>query len=580
MKLRVAEDLALPLDAVTQTFGVLGIRGSGKSNSAAVLAEQMILAKLPVVVVDPVGCWWGLRSSRDGKGPGLSLPIFGGRHGDVPLERAAGGLIADLVTENRLSCVVDTSEFSEGDKIRFLTDFAERLYRKNEEPVHLVLEESDDYLPQRPFRDQARCLRAFENIVRRGRARGLGITLVTQRSASVNKSVLTQVETLIVHRTTSPQDRKAIEGWIEYHGQSKELLESLPGLRDGETWVWSPHWLGKLQRVQMFQRSTFDSAATPKHREGHRPGATLADVDLGQIQERMAATIERAKQEDPRELRRQVADLRSQLAKTKAEAPAPLVTKVEVPVVRKGELARLEKMVERLDAIRDRMAQAQQVMVSEVGRLADAIVKVACPPMKVGIQSVHNLPGGIEVVRREVPKATLARSASRPTPPDGEDLTGPERRILEALAWMESIGQEDTDQAAAAFLAGYTVGGGAWNNPRGRLHTRGLVEYRSGGRLALTEAGRKLTQAPDAPLTTEELQVRVLDRLPGPERKLLRVLLEAYPQSISNEELAAKAGYAMGGGAYGNPRGRLRSLGLIEYKGKGMVMAKSLLFLE
>jgi hypothetical protein len=71
-----------------------------------------------------------------------------------------------------------------------------------------------------------------------------------------------------------------------------------------------------------------------------------------------------------------------------------------------------------------------------------------------------------------------------------------------------------------------------------------------------------------------------MERLPGPERKLLRVLLEAYPTPISNEDLAAKAGYADGGGAFNNPRGRLRSLGLIDYPDKGMVVARPLLFLE
>jgi len=248
-KLRISPELSLPPEAVTQTFGVLAVRGAGKTNTAVVMAEEMYAAELPFVVVDPVGAWWGLRSSASGKGPGLALPIFGGRHGDVPLEKTGGQLVADIVVDERLSCVLDVSEFSETDKIRFLIDFAERLYRRNEDPLHLFLEEADDYAPQRPMREQARLLRAFENIVRRGRARGLGITMISQRSAALNKNLLTQIETLIAMRTTSPQDRKAIEGWVEYHGQAKELLESLPSLADGEAWVWSPHWLGQLERV-------------------------------------------------------------------------------------------------------------------------------------------------------------------------------------------------------------------------------------------------------------------------------------------------------------------------------------------
>src|SRR5438132_3788508 len=102
MKLRVADDLQLPADAVTMTFGILAIRGAGKSNLAAVMAEEMFAAHLPFVVVDPVGSWHGLRSSADGQSPGLPIAIFGGRHGDVPLDRSGGNLIADLVAERRL----------------------------------------------------------------------------------------------------------------------------------------------------------------------------------------------------------------------------------------------------------------------------------------------------------------------------------------------------------------------------------------------------------------------------------------------------------------------------------------------
>lgn len=103
--LHLSPDLAIPDGAVTQTFGILAVRGAGKSNTAAVMAEEMFAAKLPFVVIDPVGAWWGLRSSFDGKGPGLAIPIFGGQHGDVPLNRESGELLADLIVEKRLSCV-------------------------------------------------------------------------------------------------------------------------------------------------------------------------------------------------------------------------------------------------------------------------------------------------------------------------------------------------------------------------------------------------------------------------------------------------------------------------------------------
>jgi len=86
----------LPEDAVTQTFGVLAKRGVGKTHTASVITEEMVRAGHQVIVLDPLDVWWGLRSSADGKTAGLPVYVFGGEHGDLPLDAAAGGLMADV----------------------------------------------------------------------------------------------------------------------------------------------------------------------------------------------------------------------------------------------------------------------------------------------------------------------------------------------------------------------------------------------------------------------------------------------------------------------------------------------------
>lgn len=97
--LRLARDLLLPLEAVTQTFAILAKRGVGKTYTASVLVEELLTAGLHVCVVDPIGVWWGLRASADGTAPGLPIIVLGGEHGDVPLEVTAGEIIADFVID-------------------------------------------------------------------------------------------------------------------------------------------------------------------------------------------------------------------------------------------------------------------------------------------------------------------------------------------------------------------------------------------------------------------------------------------------------------------------------------------------
>jgi hypothetical protein len=54
-KIRIAQNLSLPLETVTQTIGVLAKRRAGKRHLARLLAEQLFKASQQVVIVDPKG---------------------------------------------------------------------------------------------------------------------------------------------------------------------------------------------------------------------------------------------------------------------------------------------------------------------------------------------------------------------------------------------------------------------------------------------------------------------------------------------------------------------------------------------
>lgn len=73
MKLRLSENLSLPIEAVTEKLAFLGRTGSGKTYAAMKLAELMLEAGAQIVSLDPVGAWHGLRIG----GP-WSVYIFGG----------------------------------------------------------------------------------------------------------------------------------------------------------------------------------------------------------------------------------------------------------------------------------------------------------------------------------------------------------------------------------------------------------------------------------------------------------------------------------------------------------------------
>lgn len=121
--LRLGTGLKLPLDAVTETFAILAMRGAGKSNTAVVMAEEFYAAGIPWVCIDPKGDWWGIRSAPDGKRPGLAVPIIGGEHGDLPLDASSGHVVADLIVDERLTAVIDGQRVLQGGAVPFRCRF-------------------------------------------------------------------------------------------------------------------------------------------------------------------------------------------------------------------------------------------------------------------------------------------------------------------------------------------------------------------------------------------------------------------------------------------------------------------------
>lgn len=570
-ELRISKEISFPIDAVTQTLAAIGRKGSGKTYLATMIAEQMIDARAQVVVIDPVGNWWGLRVGADGKSKGKDIFVIGGDHGDVPLVPDAGAKIARLIVEKNVSAVLDVSGFRIGEHKRFAADFAEEFFhlkKSRKTPVHVFIEEAQKIIPQRVGPEEARMVGAFEQIVRLGRNYGIGATLITQRPQSVNKEVLSQVECLCVLQVTGPHERKALEEWVYEAGADRKLVGELPGLSRGEGYVWSPSWLRTYQRVHFSRKETFDASATPEVGKAAK-AASLSSVDVEALRKDMAEVIAEAEKDDPKALRRKIAELTKEISKKPAANTETV--RVEVPVISKESVEWLEAtaaemidMAKRsegtwrsVDQMTRSVVQALEVLMAEVRRFRTP----QSPRPRVSIPDY----------RRIEPVSGLE---------SGESITNPEQRILNAVAWLNSIGVSEPSKTAVAFLAGYTYGSGGFNNPCGSLRTRGMINYLPGNRMSLTETGHVAAETPDEALTQEKLHEKVLAVLPNPEQRVLRPLLAAYPDAMANDELAAASGYQAGSGGFNNPKGRLRSLGLIEYPEGGLSRAADILFVS
>lgn len=598
MKLHLAEGLSLPVDVVTQTIAVLAKRRAGKSYAMRRLVEQLFGAGQQVVLVDPKGDQWGIRSAADGKSPGLPIVILGGERADVPLEASSGEVVAKLVVEERVSVLLDLSLFRKHEVATFMTGFLENLYRlKAREiyrtPLMLVIDEADAIAPQKPQRGEERMLGAAEDIVRRGGQRGLGCVLVTQRSAVLNKNVLTQSQILLALRTIAPQDLAAMNAWIDVHGteeQKRTLMASLPSLPVGDAWIWSPGWPtvdGIFKRVHVLPIDTFDSGATPRPGEKRTEPKTVADVDLDALKRQMSATIEKAKADDPKELRRQLAEKDRQLRELKlanerhaaikpAPAAAPEIRTAEVPMFRSDEFVRFEEA----------SARALEA-ASELREAHSAVARNLDDARQLQATAARMLSAKLAPSQGLRPVQTSAKTASRPAPrhvapPAGGSITGPMQRILDGLAELEALGLATPPRIQAALFAGYShVNSTGFVKALGALRVGGWVDYGAGGVVVLTDAGRAAATFAGDPSTLAERQERIRAMLKPVEQRVLGPLVTAYPDALPREELAVASGYGhVNSTGFVKAVGRLRTLGLIDYPDRGRIVATDVLFLE
>lgn len=575
-RIRLAEDLALPLDAATNTFLLFGKRGSGKTNTAVRFAEQLHHADVPFIAVDPVDVWYGVKSNRAGTGPGLAnVYVFGGQHADLPLEPTAGALLADTVVDHRISAVLSIKHLSGRDRGRLVGDFAKRLFQRNTLPVHLFLEEAHEVAPQQPMSGEEEMLGHINRLVKLGRSSGIGVTAITQRPASLNKNITTQAEILVVHRLLGPQDVEAVRQWIKYHGDNEGILGQLATLSLGDAFLWAPDFpeskpIG-LKRVHFLHRETFDSSATPKAGEKRVEPKALAPVDVDKLRAKLAATIERAKAEDPKELRKRIAELERTTKQKAAAAPATVKEKVvekrvEVAVLKEGQLARLEKVVERWSTAGEQVVTVGRELAQVLARLHRSSNGHAPQPA----------PARAVPISRPEPRAQARPRRTEPS----ESLSRPQQKLLDALAWLESINTRPAKRSSVAFVAEVSSKSSGFEKNVSTLSTLGLIRYPTGGMIELTDDGRAIANPPDDAPTTEALQDAVLRRLSRPQAELLRQLIAVYPESLPRAELGDRAGQSDTSSGFEKNVSTLRTLGLVEYPEQGSVAAQSVLFLE
>lgn len=594
----------IPSEALDDRLAFVGNSGSGKSYNAMGNVERGIRQGHRTGIIDPTGVWHGLRLLEDGKTPsGLDVVIFGGKHGDLPLTEHSGALIGETVVGMRESFILDLKLLgSKAAERRFMNAFTTALYRRkvdnDADLLTFVVDEADMFAPQQLTDKEggaAQLLGMMETIVRRGRIDGFIPWLISQRPAVLNKNVLSQVDGLAIFKLTSSQDRDAIGNWVKGQAdmaQWRALYGQLSELETGTGLVWIPS--RKIFDVAAFpKKKTFDSTRSPKRGE-KRAAVELQPLDLGKLKDRLAKVDAEVKANDPAELRKQIVDLNRRVAAAEKAKPAtttvvqagPSQEQIDALILQAEDAGKtLGRHEGRVEYAKELLMKIKELEALGIRDLAKAIDRLAAA---IEAETTANAPKVRAVSRPAVTTAArpaVSSSAIAPVPAAAaaklaEGLSRPQQRILDALAWLESVRIPAADRTRVAWLADASPKSSSFMNNLGVLSTGGLIRYPRQGEVALTDSGRAVANHPGNPLSTADLHAAIQAKLPAPQWRIVEQLVSEHPKALTREVLAERAGASPASSSYMNNLGTLRGLGLIDYPERGTVVATPILFVE
>lgn len=246
---------------------ILGIPGAGKSNTVAVFAEELGKFGAPLVIFDTENEYRPLCAK-----PYFHRP-FAANCNNVDLEMAFS--FGQRIMDERLQVVLNLDSYDDDDRaalimidiIKGIQKWEEALANDDRIPCAVILDEAAVWLPQNGKESMLSKQKDedgyttldklqkvfFSVVVRRGRKRGIGFILASQRSAEIDKRAIASAQWKFLHLQNQPND---LEVYADF-GVDKVTAQAL---RQGEAFVIGP---GVKGVHQLRKRNSTDNAKTP-----------------------------------------------------------------------------------------------------------------------------------------------------------------------------------------------------------------------------------------------------------------------------------------------------------------------------
>lgn len=268
-------------------IAVLGIPGSGKSNTIGVLLEENVPFNTGVTILDMHDEYWGLKQKFPFLRVGKNQPFREGAERKSPpvdLELNAGNAasFAEHVFLKRIPTIVNLRWMKKDERQEVVLRYIERLYDLNMSygrPYWVVLEEAHTFIPEGRKTPEQEKINEF---AAEGRKLGFTIILGSQRTAKIDKDVLSSCDMFFLHRVSIELDVRAYNGLLPSTiTKQRDLFITM---RPGQAVVkWQKNGLPQYDIVQIREQTTLHVGATPDAEEAAI--ATLQTIDMDTLRE-------------------------------------------------------------------------------------------------------------------------------------------------------------------------------------------------------------------------------------------------------------------------------------------------------
>lgn len=532
---------------------IQGTRGCGKSYLVRVIVEQTIPAGLQTIILDPEGEFATLREKCD--------ILIAGPDGDVPCEVRSAKLLARRVAELGVSTVVDMSDLLRDDQAAlvdaFLTEL-DRLPKRLEQSRLVVIDEAHEFAPEQG-KARSQSTKAVIALMSRGRKRGLGAILVTQRLSKLRNDAASEAATRFILRT-SPIDLVTAQRLLGITPKEREILRNLPdGVVMAEGAALSHTGVVNFQ-VRTAQTThpepgtRYKVTPPPPKRAVKNLLAELADMPPSKAEEE-AASLEAAN--------KKIRELEKRIRALQSETPS------EPDTARfKAAVAALAQKI--ADKATTKQIKQYETMLTKVGRelskIDRAIETISDASRQAQIYAGEEvLPFAQDDVPKQHPRSSRA-SSRPPAATNGQKKTpgGGKRRILVALA---SVG-DWVPRPELAILANLSPRTGTFSDYLSLLKREGYIED-AGGQYRITDAGlATLGDYTPVPVSGNDLIDKWRPAGTGGKGRIFNALADAGPRGLDRSDLAAVADLNPRTGTFSDYLSYWRRLGVIEGKGR------------